>query len=98
MKKVELMLLVHWFNWFSDGLTTIVWSYSFVVTHLKGVEQGRYVDVLPIVGHSENTRLQIFRPMLSNFVHEYNQVGQESWETIIVLEVMGKFLEQSSYS
>ena len=36
--------------------------------------------------------------MLSNFVHEYNQVGQESWETIIVLEVMGKFLEQSSYS
>ena len=33
-----------------------------------------------------------------SFVHEYNQVGQESWETIIVLEVMGKFLEQSSYS
>ena len=88
------MLLVHWFNWFSDGLTTIVWSYSFVVTHLKGVEQGRYVDVLPIVGHSENTRLQKIRPLLSNFVHEYNQVGQESWETIIVLEVM----EQSSYS
>jgi len=48
------MLLVHWFNWFSDGLTTIVWSYSFVVTHLKGVEQGRYVDVLPIVGHSSH--------------------------------------------
>ena len=48
-------------------------------------------DILKIQGYR-------YLNLSGNFVHEYNQVGQESWETIIVLEVMGKFLKQSSYS